>query len=149
MLTLGAMVMGLPRSRIDELLEVVALTGMEAKRRVGDYSLGMRQRLGIARALLGDPEVLVLDEPANGLDPAGIRWRRGLLRSFAELGGTVLLAEHVAEDDSLIVEASTEQVGRAAPPPASFSPSCVPQGLRPQEMFLQLTADDTREEVSA
>ena len=59
------------------------------------YSLGMRQRLGIAHALLGDPEVLILDEPANGLDPEGMRWMRGLLRDFADRGGTVLLSSHL------------------------------------------------------
>ncbi len=82
--------MGLPRSRVEEMLQVVSLTPTEASRRVGNYSLGMRQRLGIATALIGDPKVLILDEPANGLDPAGIRWMRDLLRGYANRGGTVL-----------------------------------------------------------
>ncbi len=94
-LTLGARTMGLPDSRVDEMLELVSLDATEAKRRVRNYSLGMRQRLGIAHALLGDPSVLILDEPANGLDPAGIRWMRGLLKGYAERGGTVLLSSHL------------------------------------------------------
>ena len=77
-LTIGAKTMGLPVSRVDEMLALVALDDTESKRRIRNYSLGMRQRLGIAHALLGDPSVLILDEPANGLDPAGIRWMRGL-----------------------------------------------------------------------
>ena len=75
-----------PRSRVDEVLELVELTDA-ARRRAKGYSLGMRQRLGLAAALLGDPEVLVLDEPANGLDPQGIRWLRDFLRSLAGEGG--------------------------------------------------------------
>ena len=94
-LTIGAETMGLPRRRVDEMLELVSLTPAEAKRRVKNYSLGMRQRLGIAHALLGDPKILILDEPANGLDPAGIHWMRGLLKSYAEQGGTVLLSSHL------------------------------------------------------
>jgi ABC-2 type transport system ATP-binding protein len=85
---------GLPRSRVDEVLALVELTA-SGKRRVKGYSLGMRQRLGLAAALLGDPEVLVLDEPANGLDPAGIRWLRDLLRSLATEGRTILVSSHV------------------------------------------------------
>ena len=85
---------GLPRSRVDEVLALVELSAA-GKRRVKGYSLGMRQRLGLASALLGDPEVLVLDEPANGLDPAGIRWLRDFLRSLAADGRTVLLSSHV------------------------------------------------------
>jgi len=103
-LTVGARTMGLPDSRIDEMLELVSLTPAEAKRRVRDYSLGMRQRLGIAHALLGDPQILILDEPANGLDPAGIRWMRGLLKSYAERGGTVLLSSHLLNEVQLIAD---------------------------------------------
>jgi ABC-2 type transport system ATP-binding protein len=88
---------GLPASRVDEVLALVELSAA-AKRRVKGYSLGMRQRLGLATALLGDPEVLVLDEPANGLDPAGIRWLRDLLRSLASEGRTVLVSSHVLSE---------------------------------------------------
>ena len=103
-LTLGARTMGLPKGRVDELLEVVGLTPVEAKRQVRNYSLGMRQRLGIAHALLGDPKVLILDEPANGLDPAGIRWMRSLLRGFADEGGTVLLSSHLLHEIEVIAD---------------------------------------------
>jgi ABC-2 type transport system ATP-binding protein len=103
-LALGARTMGLPESRVDEMLEIVSLTPTEAKRRVRNYSLGMRQRLGIAHALLGDPSVLVLDEPANGLDPAGIHWMRGLLRDYANRGGTVLLSSHLLHEVEVIAD---------------------------------------------
>ncbi|RYU13001.1 ABC transporter ATP-binding protein [Nocardioides iriomotensis] len=103
-LTLGARTMGLPSSRVDEMLELVSLTPVEAKRRVKNYSLGMRQRLGIAHALLGDPSVLILDEPANGLDPAGIHWMRGLLRDYANRGGTVLLSSHLLHEVEVIAD---------------------------------------------
>ncbi|MDN4471711.1 ABC transporter ATP-binding protein [Demequina zhanjiangensis] len=85
---------GVPDSRCDEVLAMVGLADA-AGRRVGGYSLGMRQRLGLATALLGDPAALVLDEPANGLDPAGITWMRAFVRSFAARGGTVLLSSHL------------------------------------------------------
>jgi ABC-2 type transport system ATP-binding protein len=85
---------GLPGRRVDEVLGLVDL-GPAADRRVREFSLGMRQRLGLAAALLGDPQVLLLDEPANGLDPAGIAWLRGLLRSLAGEGRTVVVASHV------------------------------------------------------
>jgi ABC-2 type transport system ATP-binding protein len=85
---------GVPASRADEVLQMVGLSDA-ANRRIGGYSLGMRQRLGIAGALLADPPVLVFDEPANGLDPEGIRWMRDLLRGHAARGGTVLLSSHL------------------------------------------------------
>jgi ABC-2 type transport system ATP-binding protein len=206
-LHLGATLMGLDESRVDEMLAVVGLSDVEAKRRVGNYSLGMRQRLGIAHALLGDPQVLVLDEPANGLDPAGIRWMRGLLRSFAERGGTVLLSSHLLHEiemiadelvvighgkivaqgskaelvaasgtlvrsldldtlgvalkqaelefsrtatNSLIVQATGEQIGRvAADSGVVLTELRAADGAGLEEMFLQLTAEDTRDEVPA
>lgn len=85
---------GVGTSRIDPLLDLVGLFA-DAERRVGQYSLGMRQRLGLAAALIGDPSVLILDEPANGLDPEGITWLRGLLRAKAEEGCTVFLSSHL------------------------------------------------------
>jgi ABC-2 type transport system ATP-binding protein len=103
-LMVGARTMGLPDSRVDEMLDLVSLSPSEAKRRVRNYSLGMRQRLGIAHALLGDPQVLILDEPANGLDPAGIRWMRGLLKAHAQRGGTVLLSSHLLNEVQLIAD---------------------------------------------
>jgi ABC-2 type transport system ATP-binding protein len=103
-LTIAQQFMGLPRNRVDEMLELVSLTPTEAARRLGNYSLGMRQRLGIATALIGDPEVLILDEPANGLDPAGIRWMRDLLRGYADRGGTVLLSSHLLHEIEVIAD---------------------------------------------
>jgi ABC-2 type transport system ATP-binding protein len=103
-LTIGADTMGLPRARVNEMLDLVSLTPAEAKRRLRDYSLGMRQRLGIAHALLGDPRILILDEPANGLDPAGIHWMRGLLREYAGRGGTVLLSSHLLHEVEKIAD---------------------------------------------
>ena len=103
-LTLAQRTMRMPRGRVDEMLDLVSLTPEESRRRVRDYSLGMRQRLGIGTALIGDPNVLVLDEPANGLDPAGIRWMRDLLRGFADRGGTVLLSSHLLHEIEVIAD---------------------------------------------
>jgi ABC-2 type transport system ATP-binding protein len=94
---------GLPDSRADEVLRTVELQ-TAAKRRVKGYSLGMRQRLGLAAALLGDPELLVLDEPANGLDPEGVRWLRDFLRSFASTGRTVLVSSHALAEVAQTVD---------------------------------------------
>jgi ABC-2 type transport system ATP-binding protein len=103
-LAITAAIMGLPRSRVPEMLHRVSLTEDEADRRVRNYSLGMRQRLGLAAALLGDPQVLILDEPANGLDPAGIRWMRDLLREYADQGGTVLLSSHLLHEIEVVAD---------------------------------------------
>jgi len=103
-LTIVQQMLGLPGRRVDEMLDLVSLTPAEADRRVGNYSLGMRQRLGIATALIGNPGVLMLDEPANGLDPAGIRWMRDLLRDFADRGGTVLLSSHLLREVEVIAD---------------------------------------------
>jgi ABC-2 type transport system ATP-binding protein len=94
---------GIPGSRVDEVLAEVDLAAA-AKRKVGAYSLGMRQRLSVATALLGRPELLVLDEPANGLDPEGIRWLRNFLRSFADAGGTVFVSSHVLAEISQLAD---------------------------------------------
>ena len=106
-LTVYAQAAGIPRSRVDEVLGLVGLADA-AGRKVGGFSLGMRQRLGLAYALIGDPGVLVLDEPANGLDPEGIKWMRGFLRQLAREGRTVLTSSHLLAEvqqtvDSLLV----------------------------------------------
>ncbi|WP_112238725.1 ABC transporter ATP-binding protein [Kribbella monticola] len=206
-LRLGALLMGLHRQRVEESLELVGLSDDEGDRRVGNYSLGMRQRLGIAHALLGDPQVLILDEPANGLDPAGIHWMRGLLKGFADRGGTVLLSSHLlheieiiadhlvvigrgvivadgtkadlldaagtlvrgldpaalatcldaaglscrrTHDGAYVVQATREQVAAAT---AQYGVVVTElrgaDGAGLEEMFLQLTADDAREKVTA
>ena len=94
---------GIPVSRADDVLEMVHLTAA-ADRKFKGYSLGMRQRLGIASALLGDPEVLILDEPANGLDPEGIRWMRDLLKSLADQGRTVLVSSHLLSEMEVLAD---------------------------------------------
>src|SRR3954463_10338686 len=103
-LTLAQQMMGIEASRVAEMLDVVGLTQTEANRRIGGYSLGMRQRLGIAVALIGRPSVLILDEPAHGLDPAGIRWMRDLLREYAKGGGTVLLSSHLLHEIEVVAD---------------------------------------------
>jgi ABC-2 type transport system ATP-binding protein len=103
-LTLAALTMGVPKRRVEESLDRVGLNQTAAKRRVKAYSLGMRQRLGLAHAMLGDPGILILDEPANGLDPEGIFWMRGLLRDFADRGGTVLLSSHLLREVEAVAD---------------------------------------------
>jgi ABC-2 type transport system ATP-binding protein len=131
---------GLPHRRADEVLDVVRLSPSEAGRRVRTYSLGMRQRLGLATALLGDPEVLVLDEPGNGLDPAGMAWLRGLLRERAAAGGTVLVSSHVLAE----IEQTVEQVVILAGGALRYSgplTSLAADGGSLEDAFLRLTGD--------
>ena len=129
----------IPRSRVDEVLGLVGLSGA-AGRRVGKFSLGMGQRLGIATALLGDPGVLLLDEPVNGLDPQGIRWLRDLLRSLAAEGRTVLVSSHLISemaltaDHLLVIGAGRLLADAPAAELAARSSSL-------EEAFLELTAD--------
>lgn len=178
MLSVSAQLMCLPAGRVRQIVDHVGLTAREADARTRTYSLGMRQRLGLAHALLGDPQVLILDEPANGLDPAGIRWMRGLLRSFADAGGTVLLSSHLLavpgtrvqslDNDGLLAEliaaghaadatsdgvstgASVVDVGRIA-----LAGGIVLIDLRPaeafglEELFFDMTAQHGRDEVAA
>jgi ABC-2 type transport system ATP-binding protein len=117
-LGIAATMAGVPVSRVQIVLDEVGLASA-ARRRVGTYSLGMRQRLALAQALIGDPEVLILDEPANGLDPEGIAWIRNLLRDFADRGGTVLLSSHLlaevqATADHLVVISAGQIVAQGA-----------------------------------
>ena len=98
-----AAVSGIAASRVEEVLDTVGLT-TAAKQRAGGFSLGMRQRLALAGALLGDPEVLLLDEPANGLDPDGIRWLRNYLRTFADKGGSVFVSSHLISELAMFVD---------------------------------------------
>jgi ABC-2 type transport system ATP-binding protein len=102
-LRIGARTNGIPLRRVEEVIEQVGL-GAAARRRVKGYSLGMRQRLGIAAALLGDPQVLLFDEPVNGLDLDGVRWIRSLLRGFADEGRTVLVSSHLMSEMQLIAD---------------------------------------------
>jgi ABC-2 type transport system ATP-binding protein len=94
---------GIAATRVDDVLALVELESV-ARRRVQTYSLGMRQRLGLAAAMVGDPELLILDEPANGLDPAGVRWLRQFLRTFADRGGTVLVSSHMLAEAAQTVD---------------------------------------------
>ena len=98
-----ALAAGIPLGRVEEVLALVEIEAA-AGRRVKTYSLGMRQRLGLAGALLGDPELLILDEPANGLDPAGVHWLRGFLHRFAEQGRTVLVSSHMLAEAAQTVD---------------------------------------------
>jgi ABC-2 type transport system ATP-binding protein len=124
--------------RVDEVLELVELTAA-ADRAVRTYSLGMRQRLGLAGALLGDPELLILDEPGNGLDPAGMHWLRGFVRQFAQSGGTVLISSHVLAEvaqtvDSVLILSCGRLVATRALAELDLAPAAL------EALYLELTA---------
>jgi ABC-2 type transport system ATP-binding protein len=138
-LTALAAASGVPRSRVDAVLAVVGLTEV-ARKRAGGYSLGMSQRLGIAAALLGDPAVLLFDEPVNGLDPEGVRWIRTLMKSLAAEGRTVLLSSHLISEmaltaDHLIV------IGRGRLLADTSVAELTANGRSLEEAFFQLTGD--------
>jgi ABC-2 type transport system ATP-binding protein len=128
----------IPRSRVEEVLELVELEPVAA-RRVKTYSLGMRQRLGLAGALLGDPELLTLDEPANGLDPAGVHWLRGFLRGFAEQGRTVLVASHVLAEVAQTVD-QVVIIDRGRLLTTASLADLTERGRTLEEVYLELTA---------
>jgi ABC-2 type transport system ATP-binding protein len=138
---------GLPLERADQVLAQVGLADA-ARRRVGGFSLGMRQRLGLAAALLGDPQVLILDEPANGLDPEGIRWLRGFLRQLADQGRTVLVSSHVLAEvaqtvDQVVIIARGRLVAQSSLAAADAGIAISElrfEHANLEEVFLQLTA---------
>ena len=123
---------------------MVGLTEKESKRRLKAYSLGMRQRLGIAHALLGSPSVLILDEPANGLDPAGIRWMRRLLREFADHGGTVLLSSHLLHEVQQIAD-EIVMIGQGRIVASGTQEELLKTTDDLEELFLDLTESTSRE----
>ncbi len=137
-----ALAIGVPDGRVEELLELVELQ-TAANGLVKTYSLGMRHRLGLAGALLGDPELLLLDEPANGLDPAGVHWLRGFLRRFAARGRTVLISSHVlAEVAQTVDQVVIIDRGRLI---ATLQLDELPDGARSlEDLYLDLTAKETR-----
>jgi ABC-2 type transport system ATP-binding protein len=139
-LAIAAMTLGVGPERVAAVLEDVGLGGKPARKRVRTYSLGMRQRLGIAHALLGEPEVLILDEPANGLDPEGIVWMRRLLRDFADRAGTVLLSSHLLREvekiaDQLVVLSRGRVVAQGA------ADDLLVDGVDLEDLFLSLLAE--------
>ena len=141
-LTLGAMTLGLPRTRVAEVLDLVGLTAREGRRAFGGYSLGMRQRLGIGHALLGRPRALILDEPANGLDPQGIQWLRELLPALAESGCAVLLSSHLLHEVERVAD-RVVMIGRGRVL-AQGTVDELGEGRGLEHTFLTLTADTDR-----
>jgi ABC-2 type transport system ATP-binding protein len=127
----------IPSSRVEEVLALVELEAA-AGRRVRTYSLGMRQRLGLAAALLGDPQLLVLDEPANGLDPAGVHWLRRFLRRFAEQGGTVLIASHILAEAAQTID-HVVIIDRGRLVASGLLDELTERGRTLEDVFLELT----------
>jgi ABC-2 type transport system ATP-binding protein len=130
---------GVPSARIDTVLDEVDLRAA-ADRRVAGYSLGMRQRLALAAALLGEPSTLILDEPANGLDPAGMRWLRRLIRSFADAGGSVLLSSHVLSEVALVADDIVVIVDGRVAAAGELAATVAEHGGDLENFYLDLTA---------
>lgn len=126
--------LGLPQKRIDEVLEIVDLTNT-GKKRAGQFSLGMKQRLGIAIALLNNPKLLILDEPTNGLDPIGIQELRGLIRSFPKHGITVILSSHILSE----VEQVVDEIGIIAGGKLGYQ-GIAPRGQELESLFMQVVS---------
>jgi ABC-2 type transport system ATP-binding protein len=144
-LEIAADMAGIPRKRVGEVLDQVGLHAKAGEKRVGAYSLGMRQRLGIGQALLGDPRLLILDEPANGLDPEGIAWMRVLLRDFADRGGAVLLSSHLlgeveATVDRLVVISGGRVVAEGLLSDLLSTPGMIVRSTEPGALAAALTA---------
>ena len=142
-LGLSAEVLDAGPDRVAQILQVVGLDDKAAAKRVGQYSLGMRQRLALGNALLGDPGILVLDEPANGLDPQGIHWMRTLLREFADRGGTVLLSSHLLHEveevaDRLVIINQGRIVADATPAQLLGARTTLVRALNPAELVAAL-----------
>jgi ABC-2 type transport system ATP-binding protein len=131
----------IPTDRVDEVLALVELSAA-ARRRVKTYSLGMRQRLGLAAALLGDPDLLVLDEPANGLDPAGVRWLRRFLRAFADRGRTVLVSSHMLAEAAQTVD-RVVIIDRGRLVASGTLEELTDRGTTLEDTFLRLTGEAT------
>jgi ABC-2 type transport system ATP-binding protein len=127
----------IPFARVEDVLRLVELDGA-AHRRVKTYSLGMRQRLGLAGALLGDPELLILDEPANGLDPAGVHWLRRFLRRFAEQGRTVLVSSHMLAEAAQTVD-DIVIINRGRRVASGRLDELVERGRSLEDVYLELT----------
>jgi ABC-2 type transport system ATP-binding protein len=130
------------QSRVAEVLDIVGL-GSAARKRAGKFSLGMAQRLGIAAALLGDPAVLLLDEPVNGLDPEGIRWIRGLLRSLAAEGRAVLVSSHLISEMALMADRLVV-IGQGRLLADTTAAELSSRAPSLEQAFLQLTGDSAQ-----
>ena len=135
---------GIPDRRVDELLELVGIPAA-ARKRAGGYSMGMRQRLGLAAALLGDPRAVILDEPANGLDPEGIRWLRGFLRHLSSEGKTVLISSHLLQEvaqtvDDVVIIANGRSVAQGPISDLQGEPTVLVRTPRRDELSSALVA---------
>ena len=146
--------LGVDRARAAQALDIVGLDAAAARKRVGQYSLGMRQRLGLGMALLGDPGVLILDEPANGLDPQGVHWIRVLLREFADRGGTVLLSSHLLHEveavaDHLVIISDGRVVADGTPDQLRTSRTTVVRAIDLPSLSAALSASGRQARTTA